>query len=354
MTHKPTALFKGNYSQATPSYRSRPLLNVKNTTSSRYLSQNDSYNKYGSKIIRSAFRSSRKRNPNKKISFKDKLDQKIWSVNDFDIGRKLGRGKFGKVYLAREKKSSLLVAIKVLWKKQLSIHKMELQLRREIEILLNVNHPNMVRMFRFFHDCHRIYLVLEYCGGGELFNILRNAEHFSEKRTAKYILEVAKALDYCHEKHVIHRDIKPENLLLGMDDEIKLVDFGWAIHCPSIDQRRRQTMCGTIDYIPPEMIKREGYDPSVDIWALGILMFEFLNGNPPFECLQGGQMETFHKIQHEVVKYPASFSMDARDLISKLLKKDPEQRISLERVKYHPFIAKYYPVEVVNGKEMVE
>ena len=156
------------------------------------------------------------------------VDNKEWSLRDFDIGKRLGRGKFGKVYLARDKRTKYIVAIKVLWKHQLRKHTVEHQLRREIEILSHLRHKHIIRLFTWFHDKEKVYLVLEYCCNGEVFNKLRDEGTFNEKQTAKYINDLASALDYCHSKHVIHRDIKPENLLFDDEDNIKLADFGWV------------------------------------------------------------------------------------------------------------------------------
>ena len=204
-----------------------------------------------------------------------------WSLSDFDIGKPLGNGKFGKVYLAREKKSHFIVALKVLYKSQLSKAGVEHQLRREIEIQAHLRHPNILRLYGYFYDDTRIYLILEFAAKGELYKELQKNKVFDEKRSAKYIKSLAGALDYCHTKHVIHRDIKPENLLLDMRGELKIADFGWSVHAPNT---RRTTLCGTLDYLPPEMIEGKPHDQMVDVWSLGVLMYEFLVGSPPFEA----------------------------------------------------------------------
>ncbi|VDL77275.1 unnamed protein product [Nippostrongylus brasiliensis] len=180
-------------------------------------------------------------------------------LEDFEIGRPLGKGKFGSVYLARVKENHFHVALKVLFKSQLKKSNVEHQLRREIEIQGHLRHPNILRMYTYFWDEKRIYLVLEY---------------------ASFMFQMADALKYCHQKKVIHRDIKPENLLIGDNGELKIADFGWSVHAPTA---KRMTMCGTMDYLPPEMVLGEDHREHVDIWSLGVLCYEFLVGTPPFE-----------------------------------------------------------------------
>jgi len=256
-----------------------------------------------------------------------------WSLQDFDIGKPLGNGKFGKVYLAREKKSHFIVALKVLYKSQLSKAHVEHQLRREIEIQAHLRHPNILRLYGYFWDATRIYLILEFAAKGELYKELQKVGRFDEKRSAKYIRSLAAALNYCHTKHVIHRDIKPENLLLDMRGELKIADFGWSVHAP---HSKRKTLCGTLDYLPPEMIAGKEHDNKVDVWSLGVLMYEFLVGSPPFEA--NGHHETYQKIAKVDIKWPAHVSEQARDLISKLLVKDPDERMLLTDIETHPWI----------------
>ena len=181
-----------------------------------------------------------------------------WSVDDFEIGKPIGRGKFGHVYLAREKKSKYLVALKVIYKHQLCKLGHEKTLEREIEIQSHLRHKNITRLFGFFWDEKKIYLVLEFATGGEVYQELLKSpnKRFSEDKAANYISQVIDALMYLHSKHVIHRDIKPENLL-NCNGTIKLSDFGWSTHTP---ENNRNTFCGTLDYLPPEMVNRTAYN----------------------------------------------------------------------------------------------
>jgi len=260
-------------------------------------------------------------------------EKKRWTLGDFDIGKPLGKGKFGNVYLAREKKSKYIVALKVLFKSQLQKANVEHQLRREIENQSHLRHPNILRLYAYFYDATRVYLILEYAPRGELYKELQKQNKFDEKTTATYIKQLTEALSYCHSKHVIHRDIKPENLLLGMKGNLKIADFGWSVHAPS---SRRKTLCGTLDYLPPEMIEGKEHDEKVDLWSLGVLCYEFLVGEPPFEA--EGHKETYRRIAKVDLQFPPGVTLGAQKFISKLLQHDAEDRMSLADALSDPWL----------------
>ncbi|GAV05362.1 hypothetical protein RvY_15510 [Ramazzottius varieornatus] len=259
-----------------------------------------------------------------------------WTLDRFDIGKPLGRGAFGRVYLARTKKEKLIVALKVLFKKELQNQKMEQSIRREIEINARLNHPNILLMYGYFWDESRIYLILEYAPNGELFRLLRRRGRFTEAESASYIAELTEALLYCHAKKVIHRDIKPENLLLGGYGEIKLADFGWSVHAAS---SKRRTVCGTTDYLAPELVDRVLYDATIDIWCTGVLLYEFLVGRPPFETDPPSIEETHELIRHCEYKIdPRLISAGPERLIRAMLQRRGKDRIPLEEIKKDPWI----------------
>jgi len=263
-----------------------------------------------------------------------------WKLEDFDIGRPLGKGKFGNVYLARERASKYVVALKVLFKTQLKKAQVEHQLRREIEIQSHLRHPNILRLFGYFYDETRVYLILEFAPRGEMYKSMQKqlSGRFDDATSAKYIRQMSDALRYCHSKKVIHRDIKPENLLLDAKGDLKIADFGWSVHAPT---SRRATMCGTLDYLPPEMIEGNMHDEKVDLWSLGVLTYEFLVGKPPFEAESNN--ETYKRITKVDLQFPGHVTEGARDFVTKLLRKDPNLRISLDECLAHPWILHHNP-----------
>lgn len=265
---------------------------------------------------------------------------KKWCLNDFEIGKPLGKGKFGNVYLAREKRSKYIVALKVIFKHQVQKANCEHQLRREIEIQSHLRHPNILRLYGYFYDDTRVYMILEYASKGELYHALKAVGKFDDVQAATYIYQLADALEYCHSKKVIHRDIKPENLLLGVYGELKIADFGWSVHAPS---SRRTTICGTLDYLPPEMIEDSPHDEKVDLWSLGVLCYELLVGKPPFETPTHDA--TYKKILRCEYRFPSNLLPEACDLISHLLRKNPAERLSLEQVMSHHWIQKYAKIQ---------
>lgn len=197
-------------------------------------------------------------------------------------------------------------------------------------------------MYGYFYDAKRIYLILEYAGGGELFDCLQRLGKFSETLSAKYTFEVIKALHYMSENQVIHRDIKPENILLGSDNQVKIADFGWAVK--NIDNKR-YTFCGTREYLAPEMVNKKCHDFNLDLWCLGVLTYEFLTGKTPF-----GESKTITDMRSKLdklqIQFPSSMSSDAKDFIMKLMSKNPNQRMKIEEAILHPWIVKNIDIRV--------
>ncbi|KAG7396093.1 hypothetical protein PHYBOEH_002795 [Phytophthora boehmeriae] len=200
--------------------------------------------------------------------------------------------------------------------------------------------PSSIGRFQHLRlpDATRVYLVLKYAGGGDLYVKMRDmpGKRFPERQAMMYIAQLVSALEACHHQHVIHRDIKLENLLLSDEGTIQLADFGWS-SANVTAANRRDTLCGTLDYLSPEMIRGDKYDESVDIWAVGIIMFELLVGKPPF--MAPDQSETIERITEGQLFVPPQVSLAAKDLIQRILQKSPEKRPSLQDIKAHRWFA---------------
>ncbi|KAJ6782741.1 hypothetical protein PWT90_08296 [Aphanocladium album] len=257
----------------------------------------------------------------------------------FEIGKPLGKGKFGRVYLARHRTSGYVCALKVLHKDEVAAEGAEAHVRREIEVHSQLRHPGVIGFYGWFHDSRRIFIMQEFAAGGELYKSLRKAGRFSQRRAAKYAAQVALSLAYLHSKNIMHRDLKPENILVGLHGELKLADFGYSVHSPG---NRRETICGTLDYLPPEMLnqRKVRYSRAVDQWTLGVLTYEFLTGEAPFE--DEPHMTKKRIVLGDMKPLPSSICPEARDFVYSLLEQDPAKRLPLTEVMNHPWIQMYY------------
>lgn len=258
-------------------------------------------------------------------------------MNDFDVGRRIDKGKFGTVYLARCRRTKLIVAMKIMSKRAAMITKVQRQVEREVNIQYNLRHPNILRLFAYFYDRKKIYLVLEYAAKDDLYKHMKRQpqQRFTEPVAAYYMAQICQAVQYLHQSCVIHRDIKPENMLLTLDYVVKIADFGWSVHCPQ--SSRRDTFCGTLDYLAPEIIESEKYDFGVDVWGVGVLLYEFIAGVPPFDHGEEKQ-GTYKRIKAVNFKFPSRMSADAQELVNGFLQKDPELRTRLEDALTHPWM----------------
>ncbi len=230
----------------------------------------------------------------------------------FEIGKPLGKGKFGRVYLARHRASGYVCALKVLHKDEVAAEGAEAHVRREIEVHGQLRHPGVIGFYGWFHDSRRIFLIQEFAAGGELYKSLRRAGRFSQRRAAVYAAQVGQSLAYLHGRNIMHRDLKPENILVGLHGELKLADFGYSVHSPG---NRRETICGTLDYLPPEMLnqRKVTYSRAVDQWTLGVLTYEFLTGEPPFD--DEPHMTKRRIVAGDMKPLPSSICPEARDFV---------------------------------------
>jgi len=261
--------------------------------------------------------------------------------SDFTVIRQLGSGSFGHVVLAQHNITQVQYAIKVIDKRnKVNIKEMPYFIR-EIEIMYRVHHPNVVKLFGHFEDNNFCYFIMEYIPGGNIYSLVQRLRPVSLKGIASIMKDVISAVYFLHHMSpkIVHRDIKPENVLLDQQNRAKLTDFGWSNYMQG--NMKRTTVCGTPVYLAPEIINNTGHDEHVDIWCIGILLFELIVGRPPFSG------ETEQIIRYNIMKmrinWPNNIDRDAADLISRILKYNPEERISLEQMLLHPFFTKFFP-----------
>ncbi|KAI7890326.1 camp-dependent protein kinase 2 [Mucor mucedo] len=251
---------------------------------------------------------------------KQRHDRPRLKLADFNMLRTLGTGSFGRVHLVQSRVNARYYAVKVLKKAEVVRLKQVEHTNNEKHILESVAHPFLVNMWGTFQDNVNLYMVMDYVPGGELFSVLRRSKRFPDHVAKFYAAEVILAIEYMHSKNVIYRDLKPENLLLDSQGHIKITDFGFAKHVPDITW----TLCGTPDYLAPEIIQSKGYGRAVDWWSLGVLVFEMLAGFPPF--YDDDHLKLYEKILAGRVKYPNYFIVHSKDLLKRLLTADLTKR----------------------------
>ncbi|KAF1968469.1 catalytic subunit of the PKA [Bimuria novae-zelandiae CBS 107.79] len=262
-----------------------------------------------------------------------------YTLQDFAIQRTLGTGSFGRVHLVQSKHNQRYYAVKVLKKAQVVKMKQVEHTNDERRMLQQVKHPFLITLWGTFQDSKNLYMVMDFVEGGELFSLLRKSQRFPNPVAKFYAAEVTLALDYLHAQNIIYRDLKPENLLLDRHGHLKITDFGFAKEVPDITW----TLCGTPDYLAPEVVASKGYNKSVDWWSLGILIFEMLCGFTPFWD-GGSPMKIYENILKGRVKYPPYIHPDAQDLLQKLITPDLTKRLGnlhggSKDVMNHPWFA---------------
>ncbi len=264
---------------------------------------------------------------------------KTVSLEDFDTIKVLGRGSFGKVCLVQYKPTKEYYAMKSLKKDVLLDQDQVESTILEKKILQTLDHPFLVGMIFCFQTEERIYFVMPFVRGGELFQHLRQEKFFKEDKVRFYAASIGLALDYLHSKGIIYRDIKPENILIGEDGYLKLIDFGMAKIVQN--DEKATSFCGTPEYLAPEVITGEGHNRSADWWSFGILIFEMLCGIPPFYCDNTEKM--YDLITHADLKFPKRIQVsdNAKDLLRKLLVKKQNNRLGaqkgFEEIRTQPF-----------------
>ena len=262
-------------------------------------------------------------------------------ITDFEQIANLGTGGYGKVNLYRHKITGAEYAIKLIDKTKFE-NKLQKELfAREVDMMYKIRHPNIVRLYTHFEDDTNCYIALEYIKKGNLYSYTQSMPNkvLDAATTANFVVDLISSLYYLHNMNppIIHRDIKPENLLVGDNGHLKLTDFGGSNYLEGGNVR--YTTCGTQIYHSPEMLLKKGYDTGVDIWAIGILIFELMVGRPPFKSDAQHSMED--NIVNLRINWPNTMNLLAKNLISKLLKLEPEQRLTLKEILEHQFILNY-------------
>ena len=289
----------------------------------KYKSAKNLYNNYISKT-----------NENE-ILIKGKID--IYSISET-----IGKGTFGKVKLAYStiRHPHRKYACKIIEKLNMKEKDDQKRCQREMSILLQMNHRNVIKTTEIISDSSRYYIIMEYCQKGELFNHIVEQQHFSEEKSAFYYYQLISGIDYIHSKNICHRDLKPENLLLNEENELKIIDFGLS-NFYSGENKLLKTPCGSPCYASPEMILGKNYNGyCIDVWSSGIILFAMLCGYLPFE---EGEEDInneilFKNIVECKVEYPEKYiGKTAKNLLEKIIVRDPKKRITIKQIKRHPF-----------------
>lgn len=259
------------------------------------------------------------------------------NITNYELKETLGRGTFGKVKLAIHIPTGEKRAIKILNKKQIEVKKEIHLVKRELKALKILSHPNLVHVNSIFQDNDNYYIDMEYCEKGELFDYIVNAQSLTENEASMFFYQLIEAVEYIHNNKIAHRDLKPENLLLKQNKSIKIIDFGLSNH--NDGKNLLSTKCGSPSYASPEILRGYKYDGfKTDIWSCGIILFAMLCGFLPFEGKDNNIL--FQNIINGKINYPDTLSINAKQIIKQMLKSNPEERISISKIKKTPFYLK--------------
>jgi len=295
------------------------------------------YNSFNPATIQSMGRSRSRTGGNlselKKKKHEDPADNGKVSITDFTLIKVLGKGSFGKVYFVQKNANKKFYAIKTLKKHRVVASRQADMAMNEKNILQNASHPFVVKLHYAFQDPKTLYFVMDFCAGGELYSHLQRNGPLNQEMTLFYAAEVVMGLRYLHEKlDIIYRDLKPENILVDAKGHLKLADFGL-----STTTKQGMSVCGTPEYLAPEILLEQGYGKMVDWWSLGILIFEMATGYRPFSNKNRDKL--FEDIKETAPMIPNHFSKNMKDLITKLLEKDPTKRLGYngaDEIQKHP------------------
>ena len=274
-------------------------------------------------------------------------------LRDFNSHRIIiGKGGYGKLYLAKNKKDGKEYAIKNVSKEKMKAVGLDaLVIKREIDIHIRITHPHIIKLVSFSEDRYNYYMAMEFAQKGTLYKLIQQKRGMDENEAFHYFIQVASAIHFLHKHGYAHRDIKPENILIDKIGSVKLCDFGW---CVNVSKGERITFCGTYEYMAPEMINDEFYDMGIDIWSLGVLLYEMLHGYSPFRAHyflkddKSAMKEIFRNIKTNNYTIDKKISEECIDLIDKLLTTDPKKRIKINELFMHPWVVEkekdYFPL----------
>mmetsp|Transcript_14130 Transcript_14130/g.26565 ORF Transcript_14130/g.26565 Transcript_14130/m.26565 type:complete len:650 (+) Transcript_14130:96-2045(+) len=275
-------------------------------------------------------------------------DERI-SPQHFELLYELGRGSFGEVYLVRKRDSRDLYAMKVLRKDKIMKHNLVKYAMTERNVLSYIRHPFIVGLNYAFQTSEKLFLILDYCPGGDLSGQISRAKRFSEDLARIYVCEVLLALEELHSRDIIFRDLKPDNVVLDAEGHAMLTDFGLSKE-GVLDNYAARSFCGSVAYLAPEVLRRQGHGKAVDWYLLGVLFYEMLVGKPPY--FSHNREELFHNIQCGKLKIPSSLTTEAKGLLIGLLQRDPKKRLGsnqdAEEVKRHEFFSGVRWEQVMN------
>eukprot|EP00992_Anisonema_acinus_P013354 TRINITY_DN8693_c0_g1_i1.p1 TRINITY_DN8693_c0_g1~~TRINITY_DN8693_c0_g1_i1.p1 ORF type:complete len:437 (+),score=91.80 TRINITY_DN8693_c0_g1_i1:71-1381(+) len=263
----------------------------------------------------------------------------VKKIGKYELGKTLGKGTFSKVKYGLDTENNSAWAIKIIDKQQLAKEHMEEQLKREIAIMKHLKHQHIVKLQEVLQTAKHIYIVLELVTGGELFDRIVAAKRFDENTGRKYFQQLILGVYYCHQQGIAHRDLKPENLLLDGQDRLKISDFGLSnLQRGGGDSALLQTVCGTPNYVAPEVLKEKGYNGfPADVWSCGVILFVMLAGYLPFD--DPNMNALFNKIERGEFRMAKYFSSEVKDVIGKMMVVDPLKRGTLDQVVAHPWVA---------------
>ena len=287
--------------------------------------------------------------------FHDKINfDKKYEFNNFTkviegiFPKELGSGSFGRVFLVAHNETKELFALKTIEKRKIMTTYGRLDIiHEEINIHSKLSHQNIIKLYNIYEDEETINIIMEYAPKGNLYHLIKQEKNgFSEHKAFEYFIQILNAVYYLHSNNIIHRDIKPENILISADNKLKLCDFGWA---KELTLENRSTFCGTMEYMAPEIVGSENYDYSVDIWSLGILLYELLFGHSPFKANTTNNIIQNIK-SHELNYDNKNLSNSCKDLIQKLLEMNPQKRLKLKDILEHSFIKKHSKLLIYKKK----